>query len=53
MNDSSSITGNTAGVAGGGIYPAYHGIRIRVCSDDVAISPNDPDDPPTVSHVCP
>ncbi len=52
MNDSSSVTGNTAGVAGGGIYPDSHGIPIRVCSDDAAISPNDPDDPPTASHIC-
>jgi len=27
--------------------------RIYVCSDEVAISPNDPDDPPKVRHVCP
>lgn len=53
MNDSSSVTGNTAGVAGGGIYPDAYGIPIRVCSDHVTISPNDPDDPPAVSHICP
>jgi len=46
LNDSSSVTGNTA-IAGGGIFiePDSPG-RVYVCSDQVTISPNDPDDPP-------
>jgi len=56
LNDSASVVSNTA-VRGGGIYsghgPYEHSGPIYVCSDEVAISPNDPDDPPKVRHVCP
>ena len=52
LNDSASVTGNTAGTEGGGIF-TFEGRRVFVCSDEVAISPNDPDDPPKVRHVCP
>jgi hypothetical protein len=41
---SAQVTDNTAN-AGGGIYDGI-GNPIRVCSPTVAISPNDPDDPP-------
>ena len=49
LNDSASVVGNTA-VGSGGIY-SDHGPFLRsgpiyVCSDEVAISPTDPDDPP-------
>jgi len=44
LYDSSSVSGNTAGEVGGGIVNDT-GV-LYVCSDLVAISPNDPDDPP-------
>jgi hypothetical protein len=44
LKGSAQVTDNTAG-AGGGIYDGI-GNPIRVCSPSVAISPNDPDDPP-------
>jgi hypothetical protein len=47
LRGSARITGNTAG-AGGGIYDGI-GNPIRVCSPSVAISPNDPDDPPATT----
>jgi hypothetical protein len=47
LRGSARITGNTAG-AGGGIYDGI-GNPIRVCSPSVAISPNDPDDPPSTT----
>lgn len=43
MYDAVSVTGNTATGAGGGIFVAG---SLSICSDLVAISPNDPDDPP-------
>jgi hypothetical protein len=52
LNDSSSVTGNTAKDHGGGVFSEWNS-RIYVCSGQVAISPNDPDDPPKVRHVCP
>lgn len=54
LDGSSSVTGNTAGRRGGGIRSRHGaGRRVYVCSDEVAIGPNDPDDPPDVRWVCP
>jgi hypothetical protein len=44
LRGSAQVTENRA-TAGGGIYDGI-GNPIRVCSPSVAISPNDPDDPP-------
>lgn len=54
LNDAASITENTVTQGGGGIYnePDSPG-PVYVCSDEVAISPNDPDDPPKVRRACP
>jgi len=43
--DAASVTGSVAGIVGGGIFNDPAG-KVFVCSDLVAISPNDPDDPP-------
>jgi len=54
LNHASSVTGNTAEGDGGGIYVEPEGSGpVYVCSDEVRISPNDPDDPPKVLQVCP
>jgi hypothetical protein len=50
LNDSAAVTGNTAATAGGGILLAQG--HVHVCSIDVAISPNTPDDPPATTS-CP
>jgi hypothetical protein len=47
LKGSAQVTNNTAG-AGGGIFDGI-GNPIRVCSPSVAISPNDPDDPPATA----
>jgi hypothetical protein len=47
LRGSAQVTDNTA-VAGGGIYEGI-GNPIRVCSPSVAISLNDPDDPPATT----
>jgi predicted outer membrane repeat protein len=44
MTGSASVTDNTAASSGGGIYNSEQ--RVHVCSSDVKLSPNDPDDPP-------
>lgn len=44
LSDSTSVTGNTAGTSGGGLL--NDGGAIYECSELVAISPNEPDDPP-------
>ena len=52
LTDAASVTDNRAEL-GGGIYVNSLGTTLSICSDEVAISPNDPDDPPKVRHVCP
>lgn len=52
MNDYASVTGNTAINEGGGIYRNGPEDVLYVCSELVAISPNEPDDPPETSS-CP
>jgi hypothetical protein len=47
LNDTAAVTGNTASGAGGGIFLAQG--HVHVCSTDVAISPNTPDDPPATT----
>jgi hypothetical protein len=49
LSDSASVTGNTAINEGGGIYRSGPVDVLYVCSDLVAISPNQPDDPPETS----
>lgn len=55
LNDTASVTENMAEGWSGGIGidpdPKYQG-RIFICSDQVVISPNDPDDPPE-TQPCP
>lgn len=46
LGGSASVTGNTAVNEGGGIYTEVAEDRVYICSAQVAISPNDPDDPP-------
>jgi nitrous oxidase accessory protein NosD len=50
LNDTAAVTGNTATTAGGGILLVQG--HVHVCSIDVAISPNTPDDPPATTS-CP
>jgi hypothetical protein len=45
LDDSARVTRNLAAGSGGGILALTNAI-VRVCSVDVAISPNTPDDPP-------
>jgi predicted outer membrane repeat protein len=46
LDGAASVTGNEATVNGGGIYVRGALTEVYVCSPYVAISPNDPDDPP-------
>jgi hypothetical protein len=52
LRDAASVTGNTAINEGGGLYRNGPEDVVYVCSDLVALSPNQPDDPPTTSS-CP
>ena len=47
LNGSASVTGNTAINEGGGIYRDVAEDAVYVCSAQVALSPNVPDDPPS------
>lgn len=49
LRDQASVTFNTARDKGGGIWMPKGGGSVLVCSPDVALSPNDPDDPPVVA----
>jgi len=55
LNDDATVVSNTAAKTGGGIKnqggPAHRG-EIHICSDQVAISPNEPDDEPELLFVC-
>ena len=46
LDGSASVTGNTSINEGGGIYTEVPEDLVYVCSAQVAISPNSPDDPP-------
>jgi hypothetical protein len=52
LDGSASVTGNTAVDVGGGVYAEVVEDKVYVCSAQVAISPNSPDDPPATSP-CP
>ena len=46
LDDAASVDGNTAVNEGGGVYVEVPEDKVYVCSAQVAISPNSPDDPP-------
>jgi hypothetical protein len=46
LTGSASVTGNTAISGGGGVYIEGVEDKVYICSAQVAISPNSPDDPP-------
>ena len=52
LDGSASVTGNTALTEGGGVIRLGPFDVLRVCSELVALSPNDPDDPPQ-TEPCP
>jgi len=57
LQGSSSITGNNATSGGGGIYNYNYDGTVRACNSSGvnewtgAISPNTPDDPPTITSI--
>jgi hypothetical protein len=50
MDGAARITGNSAGIGGGGAF-LEPTAKLYVCSDAVVLSPNSPDDPP-VALAC-
>ena len=52
LKGAAEVIGNVAGGAGGGIFLPSTGGAVYVCSARVAISPNEPDDPPP-TQPCP
>lgn len=52
LDGSASVTGNTAVSEGGGVFIEGVEDKVYICSALVAISPNNPDDPPATSP-CP